>query len=304
MIQINRDVCVLFVAEVNHEVDWKMWKCDIVWSGKNHFSWCLDEVVRFRLELWIAGLDLDRSTALVLLPVALHWRSVHRRRRKPSSWSVMLLLLGSSTTWAPAATSTCVSSPRATWTTSGPMTRPTRRVSGKSRLSAAHQACFSDARHLNSRQLRCVTSHRTVADCRSAWGWNERQPCLAAWCRRTLFEGLRLSYELDPEPVCVSSSWPCLVAVLLKGMASLKACSCEYTRVWSDRLLLTSSAVLTWLWPHMPPVHVCVQWCSSVRLTWIWTQLCFVLAEPVTTDTKEEPRPCWARWWTLLTWSC
>lgn len=54
-----------------------------------------------------------------------------RRRRRPSSWCEMPSLQVSLMTWALAATLTCVLSPRARWTTCGPMMRPTRRASGE-----------------------------------------------------------------------------------------------------------------------------------------------------------------------------
>lgn len=53
------------------------------------------------------------------------------RRRRPSSWCGMPSLQVSLMTWALAATLTCVLSPRARWTTCGPMMRPTRRASGE-----------------------------------------------------------------------------------------------------------------------------------------------------------------------------
>ena len=52
---------------------------------------------------------------------------------RPWSWCGMPSPPGSSTTWARAATWTCVSSQRTRWTTSVPMRRPTRREWGQFR---------------------------------------------------------------------------------------------------------------------------------------------------------------------------
>lgn len=64
-----------------------------------------------------------------------HTLTICQRRKTPSGWCATLLPQVSSMTWAPGATSTCVSSPRVKWTTSGPTMKPTRRGSGEDHMT-------------------------------------------------------------------------------------------------------------------------------------------------------------------------